>query len=136
MSFLDIQMKFYCKYRAPQGCVQYFMEPTGTFQSYAYQNSQMLVNQQYATCFRKNLGNRYIFKLSIDIFHQKFQENVEKYNVSYLNISLLGMCTINFAQTLLANDNTGANQESSSFALSEPMNGMAVVIKIYVILLS
>ena len=44
-------------FRAPQGCVQYFMEPSGTFQSYGYQNSQMLVNQQYATCFRKNLGN-------------------------------------------------------------------------------
>jgi len=80
-------------YRAPQGCVQYFMEPSGTFQSYGYQNSQMLVNQQYATCFRKNLG----------------------------------MCTIKFAQTLLANDNTGVNQESSSFALSEPMNGMSVI---------
>jgi len=87
------QLECNTNYRAPQGCVQYFMEPTGTFQSYAYQNSQMLVNQQYATCFRKNLG----------------------------------MCTINFAQTLLANDNTGANQESSSFALSEPMNGMAVI---------
>ena len=37
------------------------------------------------------------------------------------------MCTINFSQTLLASDNTGVNQESSSFALSEPMNGMAVV---------
>ena len=37
------------------------------------------------------------------------------------------MCTIKFAQTLLANDNTGVNQESSSFALSEPMNGMSVV---------
>ena len=59
-----------------------------------------------------------------------------KCDVSNLNFVLLGMCTINFAQTLLANDNTGANQESSSFALSEPMNGMAVVIKINVILLS
>jgi len=80
-------------YRAPQGCVQYFMEPTGTFQSYAYQNSQMLVNQQYAICFRKNLG----------------------------------MCTINFSQTILANDNTGTSMESSSFALSEAKDGMAVI---------
>ena len=135
MSFLDIQMKFYCKYRAPQGCVQYFMEPTGTFQSYAYQNSQMLVNQQYATCFRKNLGIRYRFNLSIIMGHN-IQQNVEKCDVSNLNFVLLGMCTINFAQTLLANDNTGANQESSSFALSEPMNGMAVVIRITVILLN
>ena len=37
------------------------------------------------------------------------------------------MCTINFSQTLLGNDNNGVNQEMSSFALSEPMNGMAVV---------
>ena len=129
MSFLDIQITFYHKYRAPQGCVQYFMEPTGTFQSYAYQNSQMLVNQQYATCFRKNLGIRYTFKLSIYMGHTIFRKN-SKYDVCNLNTLLLGMCTINFAQTLLANDNTGANQESSSFALSEPMNGMAVVIRI------
>lgn len=80
-------------YRAPQGCVQYFLEPSGTFTSYAYQNSQMLVNQLYATCFRRNLG----------------------------------MCTINFSQTLLGNNNNGENQEMSSFALSEPMNGMAVI---------
>ena len=37
------------------------------------------------------------------------------------------MCTINFSQTLLANQNVGTNREMSSFALSEPMNGMAVV---------
>ena len=37
------------------------------------------------------------------------------------------MCTINFSQTILGNDNNGVNQEVSSFALSEPMNGMAVV---------
>ena len=37
------------------------------------------------------------------------------------------MCTINFSQTLLANAESGANQERSSFALSEAMNGMAVV---------
>jgi len=79
-------------YRAPQGCVQYFLESSGTFTSYAYQNSQMLVNQLYATCFRKNLG----------------------------------MCTINFSQTLLSNQNTGENTEMSSFALSEAKNGMAV----------
>ena len=42
------------------------------------------------------------------------------------------MCTIKFAQTLLANDNTGVNQESSSFALSEPMNGMSVVKLIFI----
>ena len=37
------------------------------------------------------------------------------------------MCTINFSQTLLANQNTGKNTEMSSFALSEAQNGMAVV---------
>ena len=41
---------------------------------------------------------------------------------------ILGMCSINFSQTLLANQNTGTNQEVSTFALSEPMNGLAVVI--------
>jgi len=87
------QLECNTNYRAPQGCVQYFMEPSGAFQSYGYQNSQMLVNQMYATCFRKNLG----------------------------------MCTINFSQTLLANQNVGTNREMSSFALSEPMNGMAVI---------
>ena len=40
---------------------------------------------------------------------------------------ILGMCSINFSQTLLANQNTGTNQEVSTFALSEPMNGLAVV---------
>ena len=70
--FVSLIRTFYYKYRAPQGCVQYFMEPTGTFQSYAYQNSQMLVNQQYATCFRKNLGNRYTFKLYIFMGHKSY----------------------------------------------------------------
>ena len=37
------------------------------------------------------------------------------------------MCTINFSQTLLANQNTGENTEMSSFALSEAKNGQAVV---------
>ena len=52
------------------------------------------------------------------------------------------MCTINFSQTILGNDNNGVNQEVSSFALSEPMNGMAVVsenfcpaIKIFLVLI-
>lgn len=48
-------------------------------------------------------------------------------NISLYPILVLGMCTIHFSQTLLANQNTGTNQEMSSFALSEPMNGMAVV---------
>ena len=61
---------------------------------------------------------------------QKIFRKNNKYDVCNINTLFLGMCTINFAQTLLANDNTGANQESSSFALSEPMNGMAVVIRI------
>ena len=57
-----------CYFSAPQGCVQYFLEPTGTFTTYAYQNSQMLVNQLYATCFRKNLG-----KMIQIIVHLKFK---------------------------------------------------------------
>ena len=53
---------------APQGCVQYFMEPTGTFTSYGYQNSQMLANQLYATCFRRNLGKISGVKITNNFF--------------------------------------------------------------------
>lgn len=42
--------------KAPEGCTQYFTGPSGSFQSYNFANGQILANQNYRHCVRREFG--------------------------------------------------------------------------------
>ncbi|CAD7077506.1 unnamed protein product [Hermetia illucens] len=74
---VDRKLRFDQDLIAPEGCLQYFIEDSGTFESFNYNNGNgpYLGDMRYGVCFRRKHGDR-----SIIFEATKFNLNSNRYN--------------------------------------------------------